>query len=667
MIKSDDIDKIKSAANILDVVGDFVALKKRGGNYIGHCPFHNEKTPSFNVNPARGIFKCFGCGKGGDTISFLMEHEHFNYVEALRYLADKYGVLIEEEETSEAEMKEQSEKEALFDISKFAVAYFENILWQHEQGKAIGLSYFRERELTDATIKKWQLGFSLSEWDDFTQEAKRHGYSTEIIIKSGLGIHQEDKNTFYDRFRERIIFPIHSEGGRVLGFTGRILSAEKSKAKYVNSPETPIYHKSKTLFGIHHAKHAIIKQDMCYLVEGNMDVIMLSQNGVENVVASSGTSLTMEQIRLIKRYTSNITILYDGDKAGIKAAMRAIDLILEHDMQVRVVLFPDGEDPDSYARKHSRSELEMFLKNEQQNFILFKTRFLAQEVDDPIKKSSLVKEILSSIAVIPNRIDIEMYVRQCSKILDISEEALFFELRKILQSKFNKEKNTLGKQREESLPENFPTSAIQQSKKDDIPHGTPQPRRNLEFAIVKLLLEHGERKTKQLVVNERGQTEYHEYNVAEFIIADMMNDDIMLDHPIYRVVYETYKNYFVQHHTAPPIEVFMRQEQEGVAEFVATLLSQNLNISEAWQTKKGIHTPKPTDAAVINTNIQETLLSLKIEKLDAKIVAIHSAIKGETSNEEQRKLLEQLNRLQRVRNMLGKARHASPILPVKLK
>ena len=650
MIKPNDIDKIKSAANILDVVGDFVSLKKRGGNYIGLCPFHNEKTPSFNVNPARGIFKCFGCGKGGDAITFLMEHEHFNYVEALRYLADKYGITIEEEDLSQEEMKVQSEREALYDVSKFAARYFIDTLWNNEQGKNIGLSYFHERDLTDATIKKWELGFSLADWDDFTKKALRQGYSNEILVASGLTIHQETKNTFYDRFRERIIFPIHSEGGRVLGFTGRILSSEQSKAKYVNSPESLIYHKSKTLFGIHLAKSAIIKQDMCYLVEGNMDVITLSQNGIENVVASSGTSLTLEQIRLIKRYTKNITILYDGDKAGIKAAMRAIDLILEYDMQVRVVLFPDGEDPDSYARHHSRSELEDFLQKEQQNFILFKTQFLAQDADDPIKKSALVKEILSSIAIIPNRIDIEMYVRECSKILDVSEETLFFELRKIIRAKLDKEATSAIAQKEQN-PETSTTIAKEQAEESpQNAYLSPIPVA-IEQAIVKILLEHGEKTTLQPVLNEKGQTELRKYNVAEFVIADLATDDIILNDPVCHTVYELYKDHFLRYRAIPPIDLFMRNEQKGVSDFVAKVLTTSM----------------PTDPSTINTETQETLLSLRRAILDFKIQKIDEAIKSASSEQEVDELLQEKQYLQQMRNVIASARHTSPILPIRLK
>lgn len=666
MIKPDDIDKIKSAADILDVVGEFVSLKKRGGNYIGLCPFHNEKTPSFNVNPARGIFKCFGCGKGGDAITFLMEHEHFNYVEALRFLADKYGITIEEENLSQEEMKVQSEREALYDVSKFAAQYFIDTLWNNDQGKAIGLSYFHERDLTDATIKKWELGFSLADWDDFTQKALRNGYSNEILVTSGLTIHQEARNTFYDRFRERIIFPIHSEGGRILGFTGRILSSDKSKAKYVNSPESSIYHKSKTLFGIHLAKNAISKQGMCYLVEGNMDVITLSQNGIENVVASSGTSLTQEQIHLIKRYTQNITILYDGDKAGIKAAMRAIDLILEYDMQVRVVLFPDGEDPDSYARSHSRSELEEFLQKEQQNFILFKTQFLAKDADDPIKKSALIKEILSSIAVIPNRIDIEMYVRECSKILDISEETLFFELQKIMRTKLKKELSSPIAPKEQTS-ENPPIIAEEQAKESpQNSYLSPIPVA-IEQAIVKILLEHGEKTTLQPVLGEKGQKEYREYNVAEFVIADLATDDIILNDPVCHTVYELYKDHFLRYRAIPPIDLFMRNEQKGVSDFVAKVLTTSENISSAWKEKRGISTSLPTDPSTINTATQETLLSLRLAILDFKIQKTDEAIKSASSEQEVDELLQEKQYLQQMRNVIASARHTSPILPIRLK
>ena len=351
MIKPADIQRILDSTQIVDVIGAFVPLKRRGVNYIGCCPFHNEKTPSFTVSPTKGIFKCFGCGEAGNAVHFLMKHEHYSYPEALRFLANKYGIEIEEKELTAEEKTDQDEKEALFTLNAAAQKYFAQNLTESQEGKAIGLTYFQEREINDQSIQKWGLGYCCNEWENFTQWAKRQGYSSELLIKSGLTIQKEDSQQQYDRFRGRVIFPIHNLGGRVLGFTGRVLESNAKKAKYVNSPESAIFSKRNVLFGLHLAKNAIGKEDLCYLVEGNIDAITLSQNGIENVVASSGTALTVEQIRLIKRYTKNVTVLYDGDAAGIHAAFRAVDLFFENELNVHVVLFPDGEDPDSYCRK----------------------------------------------------------------------------------------------------------------------------------------------------------------------------------------------------------------------------------------------------------------------------------------------------------------------------
>ena len=449
MIKPEDISKILDATEIVDVINAFVPLKRRGVNYIGCCPFHNEKTPSFTVSPSKGIFKCFGCGESGNSVNFLMKHEHYSYPEALRFLANKYGIEIKEEELTDAQKTLQDEKESLFHVTDFAQKYFADILFNDQEGKNIGLSYFIERDLKEETIKRWGLGYCKDKWSEFTEYAKKHGYTDEVLIKSGLTIAKEETHVQYDRFRGRVIFPIYNIGGRALGFTGRVLSSEKTKAKYVNSPESDIYSKGKVLFGLHLAKNEIVKQDLCYLVEGNMDAIMLSQNNVENVVASSGTALTVEQIRLIKRYTKNVTVLYDGDSAGIKAAFRAIDLFVENGLNVKIVLFPDQEDPDSYCRKLPQEEFKAFIKDKAENFILFKTHLLLQDAkDDPFKRSALIKEIINTISLIPDNIEKAAYVQQCSSILNMKEEILNNELTKVLREKYFKHKKEEGLKKE---------------------------------------------------------------------------------------------------------------------------------------------------------------------------------------------------------------------------
>jgi DNA primase len=386
LIPKDTIQTIIETARIEEVVGEFVHLRKRGVNYVGLCPFHNEKTPSFTVSPAKGIYKCFGCGKAGNSVNFIMEHEHYTYPEALKFLAKKYNIEVEEEEQTPEQIQQLNERESLYAVTEFARKFFTEQLLNTDEGKSIGLSYFKERDFTDKTIDEFQLGYSPDRWDAFTKAAKENGYEKQFLVKTGLTIDKDGKH--FDRFRARVIFPIHNLTGRVIGFGGRILKKDDKKAKYVNSPESEIYNKSKVLYGIYFAKNEIIKKDNCFLVEGYTDVISLFQAGIKNVVASSGTSLTTGQIRLIKRYTPNITILYDGDAAGLKASFRGIDMILEQGMNVKVVLFPEGEDPDSYARTHRSVEVEDYITSQAKDFIRFKTSVLLEETqNDPVKKA----------------------------------------------------------------------------------------------------------------------------------------------------------------------------------------------------------------------------------------------------------------------------------------
>ncbi len=431
MITNITKEKILEASRIEEVVGDFVILKRRGSNLIGLCPFHNERTPSFTVSSAKGFFKCFGCGKAGDSVTFIMEHEHLTFPESLRYLANKYNIEIEEIAPTPEVIEAQTQREALFVVAAYAQRFYSDLLWNNDEGKAIGLSYFRERGFTDEIIKKFDLGYAVDRWDALTTSAQAEGYKLEYLEKTGLTIVQENK--IYDRFRGRVIFPVHNLTGRVIAFGARILKADPKSPKYINSPETEIYHKSKSLYGISHAKKNIIAQDVCFLVEGYTDVVSLHQSGIENVVASSGTSLTVEQIRLIGRYTKNITVLYDGDSAGIKASLRGIDLILEEGMNVRVVLFPEGEDPDSYSRKTTTAELITFLKNNAVDFISFKTKLLLKDTaGDPIKKAALVRDVVDTIAKIPDAISRAAYLRQTSTLMEMQESVLLSELNKIL-------------------------------------------------------------------------------------------------------------------------------------------------------------------------------------------------------------------------------------------
>lgn len=435
MIDQPTIDRILDAANIVDVVSEFVTLRKRGINYVGLCPFHTDKTPSFYVSPAKNICKCFACGEGGTAVHFIMKHEQLNYFDALRYLAKKYNIEIQERELTDKEKQRKSDRESMLIVNSWAQQYFTTQLYEHVEGKTIGLRYFAERGFREDTIRKFQLGYSLDKRDALYKEATKNGYKKEFLEKTGLVI-AYDNGGVNDRFRGRMIFPVHTLSGKVVAFGGRVLKKDEKTAKYVNSPESEIYHKSNELYGIYFAKQAIVKEDRCFLVEGYTDVISMHQAGIENVVASSGTALTQGQIRLIHRFTSNITVLYDGDAAGIKAALRGIDLLLEDGMNVKVVLLPDGEDPDSFARKHNASQFSEFIKQSETDFIRFKTRLLLDDAGtDPIKRSSLITDIIRTVAIIPDNIARSIYIRECSAMMEIDEQVLLNEVNKIRLSK----------------------------------------------------------------------------------------------------------------------------------------------------------------------------------------------------------------------------------------
>jgi len=431
LIKQEVIDKVLETARIEEVVGDFVDLKKRGTSLIGNCPFHHEKTPSFHVSVSKGIYKCFGCGVGGDSLKFVMELEKFSYPEAIRYLADKYSIQIEEVERSPAQLAAQDKRESLYVLSAWASKFFAEQLWKTEMGQVIGLNYFKERGYREDIIKKFELGYSPEEWTALVDKAQVAGFHPDYLAASGLAIERDDKS-LYDRFRGRVMFPIHNLTGRVIGFGGRTLKTDKKVAKYVNSPESEIYHKSDVLYGLNFAKKAIMEEDNCYLVEGYADVLSVHQAGVENVVSSSGTSLTTGQIKLISRFTKNVTILYDGDEAGIKASLRGTDMLLEEGLNVKVLLFPDGNDPDSYVQKFGATAFKDYVKSNPQDFIFYKTNILLRDANnDPIKRAEVIRDVVESIALIPDEIKVSVFIRECSSLLDIEERILLAELNKI--------------------------------------------------------------------------------------------------------------------------------------------------------------------------------------------------------------------------------------------
>lgn len=542
MISRNTIDKVFETARVEEVIGEFLQLKKAGSNYKALSPFSDERTPSFMVSPVKQIWKDFSTGKGGNAVSFLMEHEHYTYPEAIKYLAKKYNIEVEETEQTDEQKQQANERESMFLVSEFAKDYFHNTLLKTQQGKAIGLSYFKERGFTKESIKKFELGYSLDQWEAFTQTALKKGYNLKYLESTGLTIVKqdvlaEDGIKKFDRFKGRILFPIHSMSGRVLGFGGRILNNTQKAAKYLNSPESEIYHKSKVLYGIYFAKQTIAKQDNCYLVEGYTDVISFHQSGVENVVSSSGTALTEQQIRLIQRLTQNITILFDGDAAGIRASFRGIDLILEQGMNVKVLVFPDGDDPDSFAKKVSEQELKEYLEQNTQDFINFKVSVLMEEAEkDPIKKAGLIRDIVVSISKIPDRIKQEVYLQECSKIMQISENVLFSELAQLSK----KEQREAAKRQLQT-----PTKVTTLQKTKQLVEINELNK--YEREIIKILLLYGNNlvEFEQLIENEDPDTkdtqplkkEYYENKVIKEIYLNLQEDEIEFTNPVFKQLY----------------------------------------------------------------------------------------------------------------------------------
>ena len=659
MIDQETIQRIMDAARIEEVIGDFVSLKKRGANHIGCCPFHNEKTPSFYVSPSKGIYKCFGCGEAGDVVAFLKKHEHFTYPEALLYLAKKYNIEVREEEQTEEQRERQNERDALFHVSEFAQKYFDHLLWEDEMGRAIGLSYFHSRGLSDEIIKRFGLGYCLDEWTNFTDHARRSGYSDAVLEKTGLTIFKEDTGKSYDRFRGRVMFPIYSISGRVLGFSGRILSSEKQAAKYVNSPDSDIYNKSRILYGLYQARQAIAKANKCYLVEGNLDVISMHQSGVENTVASCGTSLTVEQIRLIKRYTPNVTVLYDGDSAGIKAALRAVDLLFTEGMHVRVVLFPDGDDPDSYAQRHGSAALQDYLAQHEDNFVMFKTRVLLDSVkSDPIRKAELVKETVQTIALVPDLLERTEYISQCAHLLDVPEEALASELAKAINR--NRQKAYEG-QPQAPAPQspqdtqNIQNTPIIQNVQNNqniqnIQTPPPDPR---EKQLISLLLNFGETSIELAVPDERGVNQYYTYPIYELIVNDLQAEELTFSHPLCQRIYE---HYAAAVDAGQPADAthFITVDDEELRQFAISLMVDTYRISDSWK-KKQIVVPKLDDNLQLATT--EALFNFKLKCLDDRIADNAQRMRRATSDDELFVLLEEKKQLIALRRDIGLALH----------
>jgi DNA primase len=654
LIPKQTIDEIFDAAIIEEVVGEFVPLKKRGANLLGNCPFHNEKSPSFTVSPAKGIYKCFGCGKAGNSVNFVMEHEHYSYPEALRYLAGKFGIEIEEEEQTDEQKAATDERESLYIVSNYAAKYFNKQLLESDEGKAIGLSYFLERGYREDIIETFQLGYSPDAWTAFTDEAEKAGHNIKFLDKSGLTIVKGEKK--FDRFKGRVMFPIHNLSGRVLGFGGRILKANDKAAKYLNSPESEIYHKSNVLYGIYTAKKAISKEDICYLVEGYTDVISMYQAGVENVVASSGTSLTEGQIRLISRFTPNITILYDGDAAGLKASFRGIDMILQEGMNVRVVLFPEGEDPDSYAKAHTTEELKAYVTDNAQDFIRFKTSVLMKEVgNDPIKKAELVKDIVRSIAIIPDQIKRSVYTQECSNLLDIPEQALINETNTILRQNIAKQ----TKYKSSSSQRSAPSQGNDQEMPDDLffPdefQGAPEPEpvsdlKHWEREIIRLLVSFGDQIIQLLLPTEGKKKEYEDISAAVYIVDNIINDNISFENKTYQKVFDFYAQK-LDKDELPTHQDFINHSDQEISMFAIDIFSVRHDLSPGWAENK-IKTT--TEEMQLSLAFIRVLYAFQLSKLTALIFKNQDQLKTEKDSDKQMELLQEQVNLQQIKLQLA--------------
>ena len=662
MIPKITVDKIIDTARVEDVIGDFITLKKRGANLLGLCPFHGEKSPSFTVSPAKGIYKCFGCGKSGTAVNFIMDHDSLTYPEALKYLANKYGIEVIEKEVSVEEKAQQNEKESLYIVMQYAQKYYSDLLLNDDMGRSIGLGYFKERGFSQDIIDKFHLGYSSDERRKFSETAVKNGYKPEYLVKTGMSIlsnnHVEGSpinvSDIFDRYTGRVMFPIQNISGKVIGFGGRILTSDKKLAKYINSPQTEIYDKSKTLYGLFQAKKAIIQEDNCYLVEGYTDVTSMHQSGIENVVASSGTSLTVEQIKLIHRFTKNITILYDGDIAGIKASFRGIDLILEEGMNVRVLLFPDGDDPDSYSKKVTNEEFKEFIKSNSKDFISFKTSLLYKEAEnDPIKRAELIKDIVESIAVIPDAINRSVYVKECSKLMDIGEQILQIEINKLIRKKAGKQ--VPGKSSDSSQNYSDEVANTQAPPEDYLNEEIPKDLilDNEEKELLRMMMQFG----NVLVDVEAEDTDNTEQSfqltVCEFVIFELWRDNIQFLNPIYQMVLEEF-HHELEGGNIPTMQLFTHHQNPAVSQVAIDIASFSETVSYKWE-KFGVIVPQEIHS--IKKGVEHQLFSLKEKRLNSILKDAKELIKTADPFENQNVfefviLLE--NQKKRVNKLLGR-------------
>ncbi|WP_418637619.1 DNA primase [Winogradskyella sp.] len=623
MISQNSIAQVFETARVEEVIGDFVQLKKSGSNFKGLSPFSEERSPSFMVSPVKQIWKDFSSGKGGNAVTFLMEHEHFTYPEAIKYLAKKYNIEIEETEQTDAEKAQADTRESLYLVSEYANTYFQKVLHNTNQGKAIGLSYFKERGFTEDTIKKFQLGYSLDEWQAFTDDALGKGYNINFLEQTGLTIVKGEKR--FDRFKGRVMFPIHSMSGRILGFGGRILVNDKKAAKYLNSPESEIYHKSKVLYGLFHAKQSIAKEDNCYLVEGYTDVIQFHQTGITNVVSSSGTALSADQVRLINRLTNNITVLFDGDAAGIRASIRGIDLILEQGVNVKVCTFPDGEDPDSFSKSNTLEELTAYLEANAKDFIQFKASLLVKEANnDPIKKAETIRDIVNSIAKIPDQIKREIYIQECARIMDISENVLFSTLAQI-NKKEDQEANKTYKQDQK---------AFQVVKNEPQPKQKVDVQFELERKIIEILMLYGDRteQFEDLILKEDEASKElvleptkHEARVFEKIYLDLQEDEMQFSNTQFKALYYAIIDRLNQDENFSTKNFINQLDQESASTVTSILMEDERYNLHDWERNQIVPKEK-TDS--VPQLVSQTILSLRCHLIDQKV----AEYKNETLN-----------------------------------
>ncbi|WP_316785698.1 DNA primase [Pedobacter frigiditerrae] len=617
MINRETIDKIMDTARIEEVVGDFVHLKKRGTSLIGNCPFHGEKTPSFHVSVTKGIYKCFGCGKGGDSVRFIMEHEKYSYPEALKFLANKYNIEVEETVESVQDVEAQNARESLYIVSQFAANYFEDQMWNSQEGKTIGLSYFKERGFREDILKKFNLGYSPDVWDALTQDAVKNKHAEEFLEKTGLAI-RNDKGKLYDRFRGRVMFPIHNFTGRVIGFGGRTLKTDKNVPKYVNSPESEIYHKSNVLYGLFHAKKAIRDQDNCYLVEGYADVLSVHQANIENVVASSGTSLTIEQIRLIGRFTQNVTILYDGDAAGIKASLRGLDMILEEGLNVKVVSFPAGDDPDSYMHKVGAGAFKTYIEDNRKDFILYKANILLAEAgNDPIKRAGIIRDIVESIAKIPDNIKASVFIRECSSLLQIEERVLLSELNTMRAAKLKKASAPQGRQQYQQHPDMPPADFLADDYEPIVEIPTSDEDKEQEMEILRLLIAYGH----ELVYWDETDNMY----IGSFIMQNL-TDVVFKSGLLDRII----KHYWdsIEKGSLPTINTFIHNEDKDVANVSINVTTSPYELSPNWENRHNIYVRH--ESGHLKKTILDGIYYLKKKKIGEIKKKVVNELKTET-------------------------------------